>query len=208
MNQKSKEHWETVYDTIDTEDLMWHEEKPGPCLDLILKYQINLIEPILIIGAGSTTLIDTLLEKGYTNIIATDISENAFIKLKERLGNQANKVQWIVDDLTKPKEINQLKDIAFWHDRAVLHFFLDDQDKKSYKDTLNKVLKTGGHAAISTFSLKGATYCSGLKVNQYDENTLQDFLGKDFELLESFDYLYHTPTGLPKPYIYTLFKKL
>jgi ubiquinone/menaquinone biosynthesis C-methylase UbiE len=208
MDNLMKEHWNKIYSSRDVDKLSWYEEIPEPSLRLLSKCHINKDEFILDVGAGASTLIDYLLNQGFNNIIATDISEIALNKLKERLGTEkASKVKWIVDDITQPIYIQNLRDISIWHDRAVLHFLLKENQQQVYLSTLRKVIKKGGYVIIAAFSLEGAKKCSGLDVRNYDQNMLAKFLGEDFRLLEYFDYIYHIPSGEARPYIYTLFQK-
>ncbi len=208
MNASMKEHWDEIYEALDVDELTWYEKIPEPSIRLLSKCHINKDEPILDVGAGASTFIDYLIDKGFKNVIAADISEIALNKLKERLGKQkASMVKWIVDDVTKPAHIQDLRDIALWHDRAVLHFLLEENQQKVYLSTLKKVIKKKGYVIIAAFSLKGAKKCSGLDVKNYDQNLLAKFLGKDFKLLEYFDHTYYTPSGKPRPYIYALFQK-
>ena len=72
----------------------------------------------------------------YTNIIANDLSEKALTTLKNRLGEQASKVTFIADDLMHPKKLNKLSNIDLWNDRAVLHFFLKEEEKIAYFNLL------------------------------------------------------------------------
>ncbi|MBR9699335.1 class I SAM-dependent methyltransferase [Candidatus Woesearchaeota archaeon] len=203
-----KDHWNRAYASKEINDLGWYEKIPSPSLQLISKCDIDTNSPILDVGAGASTFIDSLVKKGYKNITAADISEEALHKLKERLGKEKTSlIRWIIDDVTEPKHLQKLKNIAVWHDRALLHFLVESTQQNTYLSTLNKVIKHGGYVIIAAFSLSGATKCCGLKVNRYNQNTLKDFLGEDFELLEYFDYLYHTPSGNTRPYIYTLFQK-
>jgi len=110
-------------------------------------------------------------------------------------------------DITQPVHIQNLRDIAVWHDRAVLHFLLEENQQYKYLTTLKKVIKKGGYVIIAAFSLKGAKKCSGLDVKNYDQNMLAKFLGEGFSLLEYFDYTFYMPSGMPRPYIYALFQK-
>lgn len=207
-NSLMKEHWNKIYSERDVDELSWYEEIPEPSISLISKCHINKNEFVLDVGAGASTLIDYLINQGFNNIIATDISEIALNKLKERLGKEkASKVRWIVDDITQPIYIQNLRDISVWHDRAVLHFLLKENQQQVYLSTLKKVIKKGGYVIIAAFSLEGAKRCSGLDVKNYDQNMLAKFLGEDFRLLEYFDYIYHMPSGETRPYIYTLFQK-
>ncbi len=208
MNSSMKEHWNEIYTRLETTELGWYEERPESSIKLLSKCRINKDEHILDVGAGASTFIDYLIDQGFRNIIAADISETALNKLKERLGEEkASSVKWIVDDITQPVHIQNLRNIALWHDRAVLHFLLKENEQRMYLSTLKKVIKKGGHVIIAAFSLKGAKKCSGLDVKNYDQNMLAEFLGKDFSLLEFFDYTYYMPSGQARPYIYTLFQK-
>ena len=208
MNTLMKEHWNEIYEALDADELTWYEEIPAPSIKLLSKCHINKDETILDVGAGASTFIDYLVNQGFKNIIAADISEIALNKLKERLGKEkATIVRWIVDDITRPVSIQNLRDIAVWHDRAVLHFLLEDEQQQTYLSTLKKVIRKGGYVIIAAFSLKGAKKCSGLDVKNYDQDMLAEFLGEDFILIEYFDYIYYMPSGKPRPYIYTLFQK-
>jgi len=203
-----KEHWDEIYEALDADELTWYEEIPEPSIKLLSKCHITKDESILDVGAGASTFVDYLINQGFSNIIATDISEIALDKLKERLGEEkASPVRWIVDDITRPVHIRNLRDIAVWHDRAVLHFLLEENQQRMYLSTLKKVVKKGGYVIIAAFSLKGAKKCSGLDVKNYDQNMLAKFLGEDFSLLEYFDYTHYMPSKEPRPYIYTLFQK-
>ena len=203
-----KEHWNEIYSWLDTDELGWYEEFPEPSLRLLSRCNINKSEPILDVGTGSSTLIDHLINQGFENIIATDISDIGMEKLKKRLGEKAPLVKWIVDDITNPIHLQDLRDIAIWHDRALLHFLLKETEQRKYLSLLKKVVKKDGYVIIAAFSLKGVKKCAGLNVKNYDHNMLKEFLGEDFNLIEYFDYIYHMPSGSERPYIYTLFQKI
>jgi len=209
MRKSSEKHWNKVYRKNAVDGLGWYEESPAMSLKLITRSNIARNDSILDIGCGASTLIDHLLDAGYSNITATDISRAAIKKLKERLGeSDASRVSWIVDNVANPTILRELKDIAFWHDRAVLHFLTAEQDRREYLSTLRQVVKTGGFVMIAAFSLAGAKKCSGLRIRNYDEKMLAEFLGSDFKLLEHFDYLYIMPSGDERPYVYTLFQRI
>ena len=208
MNIQMKEHWSKIYASKEVSKLGWYEEIPTSSIKLLSHCNINKDEPILDIGSGSTTLIYYLIKQRFKNIIAVDISATAFKKIRQRLGKEkASLIKWIIDDITQPVQIQKLRDIAIWHDRALFHFLLEDSQREMYLSTLKKVVKKGGYVIIVAFSLKGAKKCSGLNVMNYDQNMLAEFLGEDFKLLEYFDYTYYTPSGDSRPYIYTLFHR-
>ena len=70
-----KLHWNTAYQKNSTEKLGWYEEKSEQTLALISEARIPKNAAILNVGAGSSTLIDNLLQEDFTNIIA-----NVFLK--------------------------------------------------------------------------------------------------------------------------------
>lgn len=208
MNNATKDHWDNVYASKELNKLGWYDEVALPSIRLISILSINKDDPVVDVGAGGSILIDYLLKLGYENITAVDISEYALNKLKERLGaNKSSRVNWIVDDITQPRHLVNLSNIALWHDRALLHFLLKENERQMYLTTLKKVVKKGGYVIISCFSSTGATMCSNLNVMNYDQNMLYDFLGEGFDQIEYFEYMHYTPSGEERPYIYTLFKK-
>jgi len=205
---KKKDHWEQVYEKQAVNKLGWFEENPDPSLELIETCRLGRDASMLHVGAGATTLVDVLLKKGYEKIVANDISASALEKLKARLGSeQAGKVHWMVDDLTKPDHLNSLEPVDLWHDRAVLHFFNDPAEQLNYFNLLRKLVIIDGYVIIAAFNLDGAEKCSGLPVFRYDQTMLQEQLGEGFSLIKAFDYTYLMPSGNTREYIYTLFQR-
>jgi SAM-dependent methyltransferase len=206
-NTDYSKHWEGVYQTKEDEQLGWFEDFPETTLQLIEKCNLNPDATILNVGAGTTRLIDALLDKGFTNIIANDLSTAALQKLKDRiLKNYDYKLNCIADDLTHPKTLLQLQNIDLWIDRAVLHFFLMEEEQKAYFNVIKKIVRKGGYVLIAVFSLEGAEKCSGLTLQRYNAEMLQNHLGLEFKLIEAFDRIYVNPSGSERPYIYTLFQ--
>ncbi|MGQ8335684.1 class I SAM-dependent methyltransferase [Sunxiuqinia sp. A32] len=203
-----KDHWEEVYRKTPTEQLGWFEESPQPTIELIQACSLPRSARILSVGAGTSSFIDYLLEEGFQQILATDISSTAIEQLKERLGEKRSNVEWIVDDLTQSTILHNIKPIDLWYDRAVLHFFTQANDQQSYFNLLRKLVKPGGFVIIAAFSLTGAKKCSGLPVKNYSTEMLREQLGSEFQLLRDFDFIYTTPGGNPRDYVYTLFQRL
>jgi SAM-dependent methyltransferase len=201
-----KQHWNDAYSNNKTEKLGWFEEKSEQTLALIKESELPKDATILNVGAGSSTLIDNLLQEGFTNILANDLSEKALKSLKDRIGEN-DKVNFIVDDLLNPSVLYTLKNIDLWNDRAVLHFFLKEAEIKAYFNLLKKVLKPNGFVIISVFAKNGAEKCCGLDIKRYDEKMLQNELGADFEIINSFKYTFINPFGGERPYVYALFQR-
>lgn len=201
----SKEHWDNVYTNKPHEKLGWYEKDLSPSIELLNLADLKPSSRILNVGAGSTVLIDYLLEQGYENLIATDISEVSLQKLESRAGSKH--VEYIVDDLTHPNKLNHIAAVDLWIDRAVLHFFTDEKDQKTYFDLLKKLISPKGFVIIAEFNLEGALKCSGLDVCRYDTQMIAQGLGSEFELIKNFDYTYTMPSGDTREYIYTLFQR-
>lgn len=201
-----KGHWNKAYRSNPEEKLGWYETDPSPSIKLIEASNLPKSAKILVIGSGSTTLVDSLVEKEYTSIIATDLSEVALTNLSGRL-NTFDHVEYIVDDLINPKDLKNIDNVDLWIDRAVLHFFVEENDQKEYFKLLRSKVKKGAFVIFAEFAIDGARKCSGLPVLNYSANMLLERLGKDFKLLEEFDYSYTMPSGDNRPYIYTLFKR-
>ncbi len=202
----NKAHWENVYKNTNHTKLGWYEENPQPSLDLIEACHLNTDSRILNVGAGATTLVDKLIDLNYNHIIATDISQNALQILRDRIKSKVS-INIIADDLTNPLLLQKMEMVDLWHDRAVLHFFIEENDQNAYFDLLNSKVKLNGYVILATFNLDGATKCSGLPIKQYNTEMLSSKLGSNFELLQNFNHTYTMPSGDKRAYVYTLFKK-
>ena len=201
----SQVHWNQTYLKSPQEKLGWYETDLTPSLKLIDKAGLDKKAHLLIVGAGSTTLVDALIEQDYTHLTATDISTVALDNLAKRVDNQS--VSCVVDDLIAPKELAQIAPVDLWMDRAVLHFFTEKGEQDAYFDLLKDKVKSGGYVLLAQFRKGGATRCSGFPVLRYDLEMYQTQLGPNFELVDSFDYDYTMPSGDNRPYVYGLYRR-
>ncbi|WP_299526731.1 methyltransferase domain-containing protein [uncultured Lutibacter sp.] len=203
-----EKHWNNAYQKTPIDGLGWYEEDPIPSMELISACNLPKDAQIFNAGVGAATLIELLLNKGYTNIIVNDISSAALTELKNNLTeHKHSQVQFIADDLTNPSELLKLKNVDLWHDRAVLHFFTTEKQQKVYFDLIRQAIKPTGFVILAEFNLEGAKKCSGLDIVNYNEEMLQERLGTDFKLLKSFNYTYTQPSGGLREYVYTLFQR-
>jgi len=199
-----KEHWEKVYAKKSPSEVSWYQIHPGISLELIRLTEIAQSDKIIDVGAGASVLVDKLLETGHTDISVLDISSKAIDHAKDRLGDRSGKVTWIVTDITEFEPSHQYN---LWHDRAVFHFFTDENDRHKYIEVLKKTLKSGGHLILSAFFLEGPPKCSGLNVERYDIEKMQKELGSDFEFISSKRESHVTPWQAKQEFIYGYFKK-
>jgi len=198
-----KEHWENIYATKGMQDVSWFQKVPTTSLELIKQFAKNKQDAILDIGGGDGFLVDNLLVLGYTNITVLDISENAIDRAKKRLGKLADKVKWIVADITEfvPKQ-----EYVIWHDRAVFHFLIHLDEKENYRELVNTAVS--GYFILAAFSDQGPSKCSGLEICKYAKQDLQDFFSIHFRMISSFKYNHPTPFGTYQNFIFSVFNKM
>ncbi len=202
-----KLHWNTAYKNSIKENLGWFEDDISETFKLIEKCDLSKSSIIFNAGAGETLLIKKLQIDGYSNIIINDISDVAIEKLKSSLDTLKG-LNFITDDLTNPDKLLKIEDVDLWHDRAVLHFFINLNQKKTYFNLLKRKVKSGGYVIFSQFALDGAKKCCGLDILNYDNNMFKDNLGDNFKLIDTYNYLYtHPSNGNTRKYIYSLFKR-
>lgn len=202
----NRQHWEMIYQNRPITELGWYEPLPQKSLELLAMCQLSATDLILDVGAGTSSLADALLGMGFQRIAAIDISAAALEALRQRTGDNP-RVTYLHGDITDPHALDGLNGVRLWHDRAMLHFLVELTERQAYLAALRQVLLPGGYAILAAFHLRGAKVCSGLPVMNYDENGLAEFLGSDFELLHSAEHTYHQPSGDPRLYIYTLFRR-
>jgi len=185
------EHWNTVYGSKAEDEVSWFEAVPQRSLDWIARTGIGKADAILDVGGGLSRLADHLVGAGFTDVSVIDLSAEAIQRVLARLGSDAP-VHGIVGDITtwRPERRYRL-----WHDRAVLHFLVDEEDRQAYRRTLLSALELGGEAIIATFEPTGPERCSGLPVRRYGRTDLETFLGEDFALVESDEFDHVTPAG-------------
>lgn len=202
MEQSRKKHWETVYETKNPDQVSWTQEVPKTSLEFIHSFGLGKQAKIIDIGGGDSKLVDFLIEAGFQNISVLDISTAAIEKAKKRLGNKADKVNWIVSDITafEPSETYEV-----WHDRAAFHFLTTKPEIEKYLETALKSVT--GYLIMGTFSENGPNKCSGLDIKQYSENTLTAQFNNSFEKLNCVIEDHITPFDTTQNFLFCSFKK-
>jgi len=199
-----KAHWENVYATKGEREVSWYQESPAPSLELIALAGLSDDASIIDIGGGASRLVDALVDRNVWRITVLDLSAAALDAARQRLGNRAAGVEWVVADVTiwEPSETYDL-----WHDRAAFHFLTDPAHQSVYVDRLRKAVKPGGHAIIGTFALDGPERCSGLPIVRYDAASLSAMLGTDFKLIDARRHDHATPWGAVQRFQFSTFRR-
>jgi 2-polyprenyl-3-methyl-5-hydroxy-6-metoxy-1,4-benzoquinol methylase len=196
----TRTHWDKIYKAKPPEAVSWYRPHLEISLALIERAAHSSSASIIDVGGGESTLVDDLLTRGYQNVAILDISQTAIDVTKRRLGLAADRVQWLVADITEARL--ELGAYDVWHDRAVLHFLTASKDRAAYVRQVAHAVKPGGHVIISTFGPEGPTNCSGLDVIRYDAESLHDQFGVRFRLVESSKELHRTPFGTTQQFLF------
>lgn len=196
------EHWNTIFANKPDQELGWYEQDVSQTLKFITPLNVTN-KTVFLPGAGTSNLVEHLAKES-CNLVLNDISHQALNKLKSKIVQQQHK--FICADISKPFETSLSADI--WVDRAVLHFLLTEKEISQYFHNLKASVKVGGHVLLAEFSIEGAPKCAGLELHRYSLEELCKRLGEKFELVSSEDYVFKTPAGLERPYIYAFFKRV
>jgi 2-polyprenyl-3-methyl-5-hydroxy-6-metoxy-1,4-benzoquinol methylase len=197
---KSQDHWENVYSTKDAAAVSWYQEHADQSLQMIQETGVPLTASIVDVGGGASTLVDDLLQAGYTSLTVLDLSAAALQAAKSRLGAAAHAVTWLEANITTAELAVHAFDI--WHDRAVFHFLTDERDRKAYVEQVLRSVKPEGHVVVATFAEDGPTQCSGLPVMRYSHSQLHAEFGSSFTLLKQEREEHQTPFGAVQKFIY------
>jgi SAM-dependent methyltransferase len=201
-NYTHKDHWENVYETKSPDQVSWTQDVPLTSLNFIQSFGLDKKAKIIDIGGGDSHLVDHLLSDGYTNITVLDISQTAIAKAKARLGDKAQRVTWIVSDIT---EFEPIDTYDIWHDRAAFHF-LTTQDKiNTYLSIAQKSVHN--YLIMGTFSEQGPLKCSGLDIMQYTDVKLTHQLRVGFDKIRCINEDHVTPFGTTQNFLFCSFKK-
>jgi ubiquinone/menaquinone biosynthesis C-methylase UbiE len=204
-NFDRKKHWETIYQTKELKDVSWFQPTPETSLNFLKQFNIPTTAKIIDIGGGDSFLVDNLLNLGYQDITVLDISAAALDKAKQRLGNRADKIKWIVADAATFKPTEKYD---FWHDRAAFHFLTQELEIENYLSTVQKSIHQTGILVLGTFSEQGPKKCSGIDIKQYSETTMTNLLTRFFEKIKCIKVDHKTPSDTIQSFIFCSFRKL
>ena len=137
-------------------------------------------------------------------ISVLDISEAAVERAKQRLSEKADKVKWLVADVS---DFNPTVKYDFWHDRAAFHFLTDQDEINKYVKTAHENINPGGIMVIGTFSELGPKKCSGIEIRQYTAESLSEVFHDGFEKISCFTADHTTPFDTVQNFVFCSFRK-
>lgn len=202
--QEIKNHWENIYGTKAHEEVGWYQQIPLISLSFFDELKVSKDAHIIDVGGGESFLVDNLTNQGYQNISVLDIASKALEKSKTRLGPLSQNITWITANIL---DFSPAQTFDVWHDRAVFHFLLEDEEVNHYVQNANRHLNKNGVLIIGTFSDQGPTKCSGLPLKRYSMNELKEVFSPNFEPIKCFNTDHLTPSGTAQNYSICSFRK-
>ena len=202
ITKSSSQYWDKIYSSKQSNEVSWTQIVPKTSLDFIHSFGLRKTAKIIDVGGGDSKLVDYLLNEGFKNITVLDISSKALERAKQRLGDKAQKINWVVSDITEYKP-----DTTFdvWHDRATFHFLTTGEQVAKYMETARN--SVSGFLTIGTFSDKGPKKCSGLQIKQYSEEKLTAELQNGFDKIRCITEDHTTPFGTTQNFLFCSFKR-
>ncbi|MFC2126317.1 class I SAM-dependent methyltransferase [Bacteroidota bacterium] len=200
MNKK--EHWDKIYLTKSPHEVSWTQDIPQISLDFIHSFNLPKSANIIDVGGGDSKLVDYLMEDGFQNITVLDISSFALERAKKRLGQHAEKINWITSDIL---EFEPDTTYDLWHDRATFHFLITTEQIQKYIAIAKMV--TSKFMTIGTFSEDGPKKCSGFNIRQYSEDDLANELSVGFRKIRCITTNHITPFNTTQNFLFCSFNR-
>jgi hypothetical protein len=197
-------HWDGIYSSAPSTTRSWYERDPAHSVRLVTQVVADRSAAIIDVGAGTSVLADRLLESGFDDVTVVDVSSHALDEVRDRLGVQASRVSFLVEDVLswRPERAYDV-----WHDRAVFHFLTDSSQRERYVSLAAASVRVGGALIVATFADDGPTHCSGLPVHPYSAVELADAFAAHFELVHDERELHVTPSGAVQPFTWVVLRR-
>lgn len=202
---QSKEHWEAIYTSRPADGVSWFQKHAELSSQLIGETGVPTSASIIDVGGGASTLVDDLLDNGFSKITVLDLSATALAAARQRLGGRSYAVRWMQANILEVQLPKDAYDV--WHDRAVFHFLTSAEERAAYVKQVLRSVRPEGHVIVATFAEDGPTRCSGLPVVRYSPEELHAEFGVSFRLLRSVKESHHTPFGTVQKFIYCYCRK-
>ncbi|MBN9986329.1 class I SAM-dependent methyltransferase [Rhizobium sp. 25PS6] len=204
MTGEKREHWDEVYRTKPADSVSWYQPTPGPSLRALDELQLPATASLIDVGGGASSLVDRLVERGWSDLTVLDIAAPALDVAKARLRDEAARITWVVADVTSWQP-DRHYDV--WHDRAVFHFLTEPEQRLAYRRALETGTAAGSAVIIATFAPDGPERCSGLPVQRYDAVALATEFSSTFALQRDWREEHTTPGGGRQSFQWCIFRR-
>ena len=199
-----RDHWQAVYSAKRPDEVSWYQPSPAPSLAALERIGATPAMSLVDVGGGASTLVDALVERGWSDLTVLDIAEPALAASQARLGDEAARVSWQAADI---RNWRPGRAFDIWHDRAFFHFLTDPEGRAGYKRALVKGTRPGSHVVIASFAPDGPPQCSGLPVQRYDAAAMAAELGTTFAPVADWREAHLTPWGGKQNFQWCIFTR-
>ena len=196
MTSSSPGHWDSSF-AADHTARGWYQAPADPSWVMI--GELDPSTPALDVGAGASVWIDEALDRGWSDVTVLDWSPVALRLSQTRLGSRAASVSWIEADLLSwsPPRL-----FGLWHDRAVLHFLLEDADRTRYAEVLRAATEPGSVVVIGGFGPTGPQMCAGLPVRRQTVTDFEALFRSDFTIERTYEQSHVRPDNDTQDYLW------
>ena len=146
MEEQYYEAYDLRYQAAHAAGVLWMGQEPTPILtEGLARFGVAKETPMLELGCGEGRDAIPLLRKGYVNLIATDVSEEAIRYCRTLCPEYAERVQ--VLDCVRGRLDGRY---GFLYAVAVLHMLTEDADRRAFLRFVREHLEPDGFALICT----------------------------------------------------------
>ncbi|MBI2242547.1 MAG: class I SAM-dependent methyltransferase [Nocardioides sp.] len=209
MTADRSRHWDAVYTSKADVETSWYRPRARTSVRLLAQAVAAtgaVPGAVVDVGAGTSTLVEELLDDGWSPVTALDVSEAALERTRARVAERADRadVRFVVSDVL---EWRPAGGFDAWHDRAVFHFLTEPGQQARYVATAARAVRTNGVLVIGTFGPDGPEQCSGLPVARHDVAAIQELFAPDFELLSGETEVHRTPWGAEQQFTWASLRR-
>ena len=202
----TQEHWNGVWSKKPHAEASWYQADPASSLALIDQLGIGTSDDVIDVGCGASHLADQLVERKVRRLFLLDVSSVALDAVRSRLGQieSATMVDYLA---TNVLDLGPPPSVSLWHDRAVLHFIRNPEERAAYASIAAAAVRPAGHLVIGGFAPDGPPRCSDLEVERADDADLSLLFGDCFHLESSRRESHETPWGSSQSFQWCVFKR-
>ena len=163
--------------------------------------------PILDVGCGTSGFLAGLLALRYANLMATDISAAALEQHRHQLGEAADQILWLEDDITNQHQLAALQPILLWHDQGLLQELGTLREQMAYRTLLDYMVQPGGWVILAMRAPAAHGLAPTSPPHAYSADQLAALLGEEYHLRQHFQQPYARLAEPTQPYTYALFER-
>ena len=139
----TRQHWNDVWSKKAHAEVSWYQADPGSSLAWFDRIGIDGSDDVIDVGCGASHLADRLIVRGIRQLHLLDVSSVALDQIRSRIASKesATVVEYLATDVLN---LDPPPSVSLWHDRAVLHFIRDQEERRRYAEIAAAAVRPGG----------------------------------------------------------------